>query len=129
MKTFGTENWLVNLPDEWQGQHRAEYSTVYDPNGVGALQISVVQEINKMNDELKEFASERSENNKNLDEVTLRNFSGFSFGFSVGDEYWRQWFLKSGNFAMFVTYNCALEDKGIEDSTINTILESLVKAQ
>ena len=128
MRTFGTENWRVNLPDEWLGQHMAEYSTVYDPKGVGALQISVVKETNKMDDELKEFASECFEDRKNLEQVTLRNFSGFSFGFCVGDEYWRQWLLKSGNFTMFVTYNCALDDKGIEDSTISSILETLVRA-
>ena len=62
---------------------------------------------------------------RNITKVALGAFRGFEIGVATKEDCWRLWYLRSGAQGLFVTYNCAPQDLGIEDSIVEEILSTL----
>jgi len=119
-------SWELALPDRWEWQRDDECVTLYDPEGVGALQVSAATKNSVVTDEdLRGFASEHIEAGAKIRELACGDFSGFMLAFGTTDAYWRHWYLSEGREMLFVTYNCSPNDRGIEDQPIAEILGSL----
>lgn len=124
--TFAGIDWEVSLPENWQGQQDDECSTLFHPNGVGVLQISSAQKEGLVSHEdLLDFAEEHVEAGAKIKEASFVDLKGFTFQYQLDDSYWIQWFLRFESIALFITYNCSIEDQGIEDSEIESILTTI----
>jgi len=116
----------VSLPEGWVGEHEEECSTIYHPDGVGALQISGYTKDSRVTTEdLEGFAEERVSHGAKPEKEESGDFAGFRIDYDAESETWREWYLGAGNLMLYVTYNCEKSDKGIEDNSIQTILRSL----
>jgi hypothetical protein len=129
MTEFGGPSWSLSLIEDWEAEHDAECDSIYNPNGVGALQISTLKKQTVVTDQdLKALASQHSESDVKINQVFSGDFSGITFSLVIDDDYWRYWYLRSGFVVLFVTYNCNLEDKAVEEKQVNLILNSLKAA-
>jgi hypothetical protein len=126
MNEFKGKSWSLMLPENWKGQHDEECETMYDPSGVGALQISSARKDGEVTDEdLLSFAEEHIEAGAKTKDVRLDDFSGITFSYAFDNQFWRQWFMKSNSLALFITYNCELAHKDIEYEIVDQIINSL----
>ena len=123
---FGGESWQVMLPKGWHGRHDPECETICSDDAVGALQISCAYKEGRVrDDDLRDFAEEHLVAGAKTRKVEIGAFSGFEFCYEKDGRYWRQWFLRNGSVALFVTYNCDLADAGVENGQVQSILRTL----
>lgn len=126
MKSFLSEYWQIDLPDDWQAEQVDDSISIYDPQSSGTLLFSTVREEQEITDEfLAELASEHIEADADFYEVEYGPFDGVTCCYQDDTEYWCEWYLKYEDVMLFITYNCPLEDEGKEDDLVETILESL----
>jgi hypothetical protein len=126
MKTFVDEHWSLSIPDEWLAERYPECVSLYQPDGMGELQISAsLQQHPVILSELRELAAEHIAAGAFPHSVRLGDFDGFTLSYGVDDEYWCEWYLKSGRILLFATYGCAADDEGKEDDVVEAILETL----
>ena len=127
MSKYSSLNWEVDLPKNWEGELENDIHLFYDPDGVGALQISAYIKTDGAITE-KEIL-ERTELDENKHSHLLQSewgqFHGYHLIFREGDTFWKNWWLAKGNVFLFITYNCDIADKDIEFKTIDMILSSL----
>jgi hypothetical protein len=126
-KTFGGASWQVALPKDWLGRHHTECATMESDARIGALQVSSHRKKGGevSDDDLNGFAAEHVDAGAKLRPIQLGDFSGYHLHFGTDGAYWRHWYLRHGPVALFVTYNCAPENRGVEDEEVAAILESL----
>ena len=55
MKTFQTNTWSINLPDDWEEDHDDEGVTLFNPDGFGALELSAVERDEPVDDGFLEY--------------------------------------------------------------------------
>ncbi len=126
MKKYVSEHWQLDLPDSWETEMVDDSDAFYDPQSNGTLLFSTVQEVQAITDEyLAELAEEHIEAGAEFYDVEFGPFSGVTCCYEVDNEYGCEWYLKSGNVMLFITYNCPLDEEGIEDDVIEIILETL----
>jgi hypothetical protein len=114
------------LPPGWRGHLDPECTTITADPEVGALQFSSAFKDGEVSlADLRDFASEHLDAGAPTRSVHLGDFEGFAIAFGTEDAFWRQWFLRNRKQALFVTYNCSLEDRGIEDAAVDKILATL----
>ncbi len=129
MKTYETDLYTINLPDHWDEEHDEEGVTLFDPHGCGALEISVTEQEDVVDDGFLEYmAEEHLEAGAEPNEVEFGDFEGLEFSYSDEGKYWREWYLRADNLLLYVTYNCPLADEGAEDDDVEAILETLALA-
>jgi hypothetical protein len=123
---FGTPNWSLTVAAGWNAYHELECATlVHDPSG-GALQISAAFKDSDVTDEdLLDFAAEHIESGRKGVQVQLGDFRGWAFTYVMTGAFWRCWYLRRESQALFVTYNCPVEERGAEDSDVDQMLGSL----
>ena len=126
MSIFQGISWKVTLLPEWIGKHDEECSTIYHPNGVGALQISSYSKNCDVTDsDLRDLAHEHIESGAKLAEADSGEFRGFTLAFGVDGEFWQYWYIANGSIALLVTYNCNEADLGPERDQVKKIVASL----
>ena len=127
MKTFKTSWWSVKFPDGWCAKPDDDCTTITANPEVGALQISAARNDNgpAIDEDLLEFAEDHVKAGAKLRDVTLGMLSGFYIHYSDDEFYCREWWLRSGNTVLLVTYTTELEHRGQEDSAIDQILTTL----
>lgn len=123
---FGTDTWTLQVPSGWRAWHDEECTTLVGPGGLGALQVSVaVKDSEVLDEDLRDFASEHLAAGAHAEAAEAGDYAGFEVAFSDGERYWRQWFLRRGRQALFVTYNCEGGHRGADDDAVRQILASL----
>ena len=126
MTKFHGSSWTIDLLPEWIGEHDEECSTIYHPNGVGALQISAYSKDGAVTDnDLEDLALEHIEAGAKLAEANTGQFKGFSLAFGVDGEFWQYWYARHGLTALLVTYNCEEVDKNRELGEIKEMVATL----
>lgn len=101
--------------------------TIYDPDGVGALQISAYM---KQDGDIteKELLNKTQLNEKKqqfLRKDDWGQFKGFQLVYKEKQDFWRKWWLMNKDLFLFVTYNCEIEDEEVEFESINKSLNTL----
>lgn len=123
---FGTDTWALQVPSGWRARHGEECSTLVGPGDLGALQVSAAfKESHVLDQDLLDFASEHLAAGAHAEAAEAGDYAGFEIAFSDGERFWRQWFLRRGRQALFVTYNCAVDQRGVEDDAVRQALASL----
>lgn len=127
MKTFTHSLFNIAIPDHWVAEDEPDYTTLYDPDGVGALIISGFEHEEDVNDDdLEDFAADHIDSEVESEDVEYGSFSGFSLCYEIDDEYLCEWYLRSGKIMLFITYSCPLEEEGnSEEDIVETMLDSL----
>jgi len=124
MKLCKTEFWQVNLPDDWECEQESDSEVIFCDGGVGELQFSASQfDSDVTEDHLYELAAEHS--NADEEEIEFGDFSGITFEYETGDEFWQEWYLMSGKILLFITYTCDLGKEENEIDIVEFILDSL----
>lgn len=126
---FGTDTWSLEVPAGWRASHDGDCATLVGPGDVGALQFSAALKDSEVLDrDLRDFASEHLAAGAHAEAVDAGDYAGFEIAFRDGERCWRQWFLRRGRQALFVTYNCAVDHRGAEDDAVRQVLASLRQA-
>lgn len=130
MKKYETEHWQLNLPDAWQIEELEDAVSFFDPDSNGTLMISTLVEDEPISDEFLEEMLEVHHNaDAELYDVEYGPFAGVTCCYANDEEYWCEWYLVTDNLMLYVTYNCPLEEEGMEDDLIESILESLAEVR
>lgn len=123
---FRQPTWEVDLPDEWVAVCDDGPAAICHPDGVGALQVSSFSKGSLVtDDDLLDFAREYSAADAQIYDLTCGDFQGIALTFVIDETYWRHWYLRCGQQMLFVTYNCSVGNRGIEDEEIELILTTL----
>lgn len=126
MAEFASAYWRVSVPPDWTARNNPECATFERQAGVGAVQISAARKEGLVTDEdLRDFAKDHLSAGAKTKELKLGDFEGFVLGYRDDANNWRQWFLRYGATAVFVTYNCPLESQGEEDEIVDSLLSTL----
>jgi hypothetical protein len=123
--------WALELPQGWLSQDDGQVVSMFRQDGVGALQISSYFRDAPVTDEdLQELAAERLNAAAVPDPASVRlgAFTGLQVEFVDGDEFWSRWYVRHGHQALFITYNCAVAQRGPEFDDVKRILQTLEAA-
>lgn len=119
---YHSTDWSVEIPDEWNIEDDETCTTFANPQGIGAFQISSYRKDDTVTDsDLHEFADDIA-----LMEVSLPNVQGLEARFGKGEEFWRKWWLRSGQQMIFATYCRPSGERREEDDVVDSILNSLI---
>jgi len=127
MKIYTHHHWNITLPDNWVVEEDTDYTAVYPPDGVGDLLISSFEHDDLVtDDDLEEFAADHIESDVDSEDVEYGDFNGFSFCYSIENEYICEWYLKYEKIMLFITYSCPVEnEENSEEDIVETSLNSL----
>jgi hypothetical protein len=118
---YDSTDWWLEIPDGWFPSEDESCTTFCHPQGVGAFQVSSYRkEVAVTDEDLREFAGDIP-----LAPVSLGALTGFRTRFGQDDTFWTKWWLRAGDQMIHVTYNCPLADRGREDDTVASMLQSL----
>lgn len=125
MRTVETDWWLLDLPEEWEAAQDEETIVITDPDGVGALEITLLESHADNNIGLRALASEWLPQGITGKEVGLGEFSGLYFQYEDEGDAVREWLLQGSGLNLIVSYACDIEDAGLDDEVIDEILTTL----
>ena len=126
MQKYTTKYWSVNLPVLWDSEVDDGCDVLYDKEGIGELIFtSIYQEEGVEDEQLEELAAEHLDSEAVIEDVNFNEFSGFVVSYTKESEYWNEWYLKSENLLLFVSYNCDEKDEDIDEDVVESILASL----
>jgi hypothetical protein len=127
MRTIETDWWLLDLPDEWEAEQDEETIIVGDEDGVGALEITTLTHGSTDVDfsDLDALAKEIVPVATPGKAVTLANMPGRYFQYEEEGDAVREWLITDGEILLLITYSCDIENAGLDDGTVDDILETL----
>lgn len=116
----------MELLGGWVGEHDEDCSTIYHPNGVGALQVSSYSKDNEITEsDLKDLAQDHIESGAQLAAASSGDFNGFTLAFGVDGKFWQYWYVSNKSTALLITYNCNEADIDLEKDIVKSIVASL----
>lgn len=126
MSTYSGNSWALTLAPGWTGRSEDDADVLFHPEGAGALRISAARKDDPVTDEdLQGFAAQHPEEGARSEAVECGDFSGHRYDIEGDSVLLRQWFLRAGTLALFLTYNCSLEHAGEEDEALASMLDTL----
>ncbi len=126
MKKHRDECWEIKLPDDWEVESGDGFTELFQASGSGSLQISASRQDDFItDDDLLELASDHLEAGAEPEEVELGDFDGILLRYDSEGEYLCEWYVKADDVLLFITYSCPLQDEGVEDDTVDVILDTL----
>lgn len=126
MNKYISEYWQVDLPVGWEAEREEESVSIFHPDSKGTLTLSATREAEDISDDyMEDLLDEYLDAGADLYDAEYASFSGVTFCYDDGEEYWCEWYLRSGPVLLYVTYNCPLANEGEEEDVIESILESL----
>tara|TARA_R110000823_G_scaffold210224_3_gene340399 strand:+ start:4890 stop:5306 length:417 start_codon:yes stop_codon:yes gene_type:complete len=126
MNVLETEWWSLALPPEWWADTEEESILIGDRDGVGTIEISTLHKETGEFDSagVAQIARMESESD-GWEAVRLGDFSGVSATSEEEDTALREWFVACGGLLLYVTYSCELENRGMDDSAVDELLDTL----
>jgi hypothetical protein len=127
MRTVETDWWLLDLPDEWEAEQDDETIVIGDEDGVGALEITTLTRENADADfsDLSALAEQIVPVSSPGKPVTLGGMAGLYFQYQEEGDAVREWLLSDGEILLLITYSCDIENGGLDDATVDDILDTL----
>ena len=127
MRVLETGDWSLILPEEWEAEQDGDTILIGDQDEVGCLEISEFRKDGGHFDEadLAPFTGGGPE----WTSVHLGSFTGLQTTLDEDDMALREWCVFSGSALLYITYSCALEDRGMDDAAVDEILGTLRYAQ
>jgi hypothetical protein len=125
MHTVETDWWLLDLPEEWTAEQDDETVVITDEDGVGALEITMLEYEDDSPMEVNALARQLMPDDVPGQPVTLGDFSGLGFQYQDEGDAVREWIVQRDQRTLLVSYSCDADDAGMDDSIIDEILETL----
>lgn len=116
------DTWSIDLPNNWVVEETDECMAFYNPEGVGAIQVSTYlkDDGHVSIEDLLEFSDVESP-----DDADLPYLKGIQKTVEKGDDVFINWWLRSGPQLYYVTYICAKGDEAIEAEEREYVVYSL----
>jgi hypothetical protein len=93
---------------------------------IGALQVSAAfKNSDVLREDLHDFAADQIAAGSTPADVVAGDFTGITISYEDDTTFCRQWYLRNGSQALFVTYNCPRESRGLEDAVVLDALMTL----
>jgi hypothetical protein len=132
MKEYIFSSYQLCIPSDWSYSEENNLVSFYDNEiGVGSLQISsylVPSDYNLLNlpFELAEIIFERTEVDKNDILVNIEVWKNLAqYHIVIKDRYWEYYMFYQNEKLLFITYNCAENDKLLEKDVRHKIVQSI----
>ena len=127
MNVVESEWWIIDLPPEWDAEQDEDTIIISDEDGVGELAITTLEKENALvsDEELRSFAQEVVDEFGEGYPIKIGELEGYYFNYNDGDDAIRDWYLRTNSLLLLLTYSCALDNKGMDDSAIDEIISTL----
>jgi hypothetical protein len=128
MNVLETEWWTLALPPEWWADSDDGSILVGDRDDVGCIEISTLHKEEGDFDQpaIHDIAHSDSEQPLDWQKVTLGEFSGLVTHYVNEGAAVHEWYVANGSMLLFITYSCDEENRGMDDSAVNEILDTLM---
>jgi len=125
-REYRSSLWAIELPPGWSAEEGEGCVTLSAGRGVGALQISAYRRDGEdvTDEDLNGLAGDELSGTSPRN-VSCGDFSGIDVSRAGAERFWREVWLRSGPVLLYVTYNCAAEDRDVELESVNRMLSSL----
>ena len=126
MLTYKSEWWQIELPEGWEAECDDVHHSFYQPDEVGALQITAYCKETAIDEEdLFEMIDLEDEAREHLAPATLGEFTGHQLIYSEDGIFWHKWWVYLDSLLVFVTYTCNEEDRQADVQVLSQILGTL----
>lgn len=127
MNIVETQWWIIDLPPEWEAEQDDETIIIGDEDGVGEIAITTLEkESGDVSDaELKEFTAGVEQEFGMGEACSVAELTGYYYEYQDEGDAVRDWYLRCENLLVLITYSCLLENKKMDDSAVNEIINTL----
>ena len=127
MRAIESQWWILELPDEWDAEQEDESIVISDEDGVGEIVITTLEKEdgNVGDDELREYTADLEQEGGVGETVNVAELKGYYYTYQEDDDAVREWYLRSDNLLLLITYSCALDNAGMDDGAVDDILSTL----
>ena len=127
MNEYRSHYWSMRIREDWSEQSDETFATFLSPGVEGALQVSAARNSkgSATDDDLRDFAQEHFDANAPIAQVEVGEFKGYYLHYRFEDVYQRQWWLRSVNTVVMITYTCSHTDRGVDDQATDEMVASL----
>jgi hypothetical protein len=131
MNVVETEWWTLALPPEWWADAEDDGILIGDRDGVGCIEISTLHkdEGEFSREELQDIASTQTDQTIEWQSAALGEFSGLRGSYLEEDAAIREWYVANGPLVLFITYSCDQENRGMDDASVDELLDTLLLVQ
>ena len=118
--------WKAKVPGDWDTNEDDVCVTFKSQRWSGAIQVSAaIKAAAQVTDaDLRELADQRIAN-RQVKIVTTAKFEGIHVEYLDNDNFWREWWLRSGNLMVYITYNVEKQLQVVERATIEEFINGL----
>jgi hypothetical protein len=123
-----TEWWSMAVPPEWWAESEEDSILVGDHDDVGCIEISTLHKESGefATDSVEKIARDEAEQSLQWSTVSLGDFRGVSADYQEEGAAIREWYVARGALLLFITYSCEDENRGMDDSAVDEILDTLI---
>jgi hypothetical protein len=131
MNVVETEWWTLALPAQWWADAEDDGILIGDRDGVGCIEISTLHkdEGEFSREELQDIASTQTDQTIEWQSAALGEFSGLGGSYLEEDAAIREWYVANGSLLLFITYSCDQENRGMDDASVDELLDTLLLVQ
>jgi len=128
MNVLETQWWTLAIPPEWWAESDDDTILVGDRDEVGCIEMSTLQRDSGLfsQNDVARIAQEEAEQPTQWSKVVLGDFKGVTGSFEADDDAVREWFVTDGPLLLYITYSCAMENKGMDDAAVDQLLDTLM---
>ncbi len=129
MREVETDWWYIALPDEWQSELDEESILIFDEDELGCISLTtlVAEDGQAANESsLRRLIESIGYNPETAQTCRIaEDWQGWEFETVEEGDYIREWFLIGGGHTLLISYSCAEEDRAMDISVVEQILDSL----
>ena len=130
MNVLQTEWWTLALPPEWWADSEEDSILIGDRDDVGCIEISSLHKEQGEFDEqaLRDMVAAEAGRALDWRSITLGEFRGLSSNYVEEGAAIREWYVANGALLLFITYSCDEDNRGMDDSAVDELLDTLMVA-
>ena len=130
MNVLQTEWWTLALPPEWWADSEEDSILIGDRDDVGCIEISSLHKEQGEFDEqaLRDMVAAEAGRALDWRSITLGEFRGLASSYVEEGAAIREWYVANGALLLFITYSCDEDNRGMDDSAVDELLDTLMVA-
>lgn len=134
MREVESDWWHIALPEEWESEQEDDSILIYDEDELGCISLSTLQSESDGGEAsetdllaliqqlgMKVTAGQRCQ--------VGEDYSGWVFEVVEDGDYIREWYLLGGGHLLLASYSCAEDDREMDKSVVDQILDTLMIKQ
>jgi hypothetical protein len=128
MNILETDQWCLLLPPEWQAEQEDGLVLITDVDQIGEITISTLCKAEGAISatEIAEMASTESPEITQWRAATVGAFNGVEGDFIEAQTAVREWYVAAGQVLLYITYDCEIDNRGMDDAAVDELLNTLV---